>query len=373
MRIRFNYFTAFFLFFLTSQIYAVGIGDIYKSDLGATYEVEQYLGQGAFGTVWEIRDLKTQEHFAGKFFSNRTPKTSTLDAYGRIADLQAKGLLNNILRVYTPEVFSLTKSKKGDTVVARSELAKSNVETLQKKNFLITNQVLELERAERVLHAYQLMHSVLRGILELKKAGLNHHDLNPRNILAMNTGYKIGDLDEVRDHGVAPRNKGWEDQSGPLEYDLPDFDYEDDNTSDMHQLGNALYTLLFGESRLQHLLNVNPQYQNVVQMRAALNTLKSLREFDVALSEEINEVKFKLFPNNFYGRSRALNLEQVFEFLEASLKLDFEHRVDALARLPFLKDFKLDHWKLETSNELDPPTEPVSKRGWCIHTLAHIR
>ena len=203
------------LFFSVGALGAVEKGDIFKSSVGGRYILEERLGRGYFGTVWQVQNLDNKQRFAAKFFKKQKLKKKTLKTYSKIAFLQEVGHLPHLLRVYRPETFQLEASRSEDELpVVRTELAMASLENLESE-LRLEKAKTDWGRLERINDAWELLQSVLSGILEMKRLELNHHDLNPRNILYVKRQFKIGDLDEVRDHGVRPNVAAWEGGNAP--------------------------------------------------------------------------------------------------------------------------------------------------------------
>jgi len=325
------------------------VGDTYRSDTSHTYILQKKFGGGHFGSVFQVRNLSTQEKHAAKFFVPEILEQSVLDTYSRISELQDQGRLTHLIRVYRPEVFApIEAAQPGKVHVVRTEIGQGNLEKYETISFSLRHAKNAAARISCMVRAHDVMEDVLAGIVELKSAGLNHHDLNPRNILwTGGSYYKIADLDEVLPHGRRPRYNAFEARVAPLAYTLENYHFNDDNISDVHQLAQTLYKLLFGEYRLDLILKRQGVHSDVHSLRSELNQLRSLASFDADLGDDLDCFLGRYFANlSSVTDAERTAIVEVFAFLHAALRMDYELRADALSRLPFMREFKLGAWRL---------------------------
>lgn len=336
---------------------AVEPGDLVTSSSRHQYIVERRLGSGFFSQVWQVRDIRSGRRFAAKFFDKSKLKRRVLRTYERISELQARGWLNGLLRVYPPETFYFEVASEEPAPVVRSELAESNVEKLEVEDFLLEKAVDDSDLLVRIRRASDLVHQVLRGIQEMKDSGINHHDLNPRNILLSHGTFKIGDLDSIEPHGVRPAGAAWELFSAPIQYGLRGFSYSDKNLSDVYQLASTVYRLMLGHYRLQEILRDFPHTQDIQGLREFLQSHPTAL-LDEQTAQNLDRVRFRIMDNVPAARQEPYfsQIHELFDFLIAALKLDLLDRAYALSHLPIMREFNLGPQDWTT-----PP--PVKRMG----------
>ncbi len=317
---------------------ATNPGDLFKSNSGRMYLAERILGEGFFSTVWQVQDLQTGERFAAKFFVKAKLQLSVLNTYEHVHRWQVSGRLRSLLKVYSPERFYSSDGE--EHPIVRSELAVTNVERSEAEYFSLAGARSDEDLANRMNRAMALLHRVIGGVREMKELALNHHDLNPRNLLWTEDSFKIGDLDSIQEHGVAPKSFAWELYSAPLEYGARGFNYSDDNLSDLHQFANTLYKLLFGKYRLQEILEANSEFKSISELRAHLRSI-SRAQVDSNTSNRLLGLRDRFFNfNEINGTPLMAAVDTVFLFLEAALKLDPNARGEALMNLRFMEGFE---------------------------------
>lgn len=348
---------------------AVEVGEIFVSDSGETYSIEKRLGQGHFGSAWVVENPLTNERFAAKFFVTRRLKKITIETYKMIAKLQSEGKLKYLVQVHVPEKFAPVSAKqRHNSTVVRLALAQNNLEHLATTHFDLATASTLPAKLKRLRFAHRVMTDVLGGLLELRSLRLNHHDLNPRNILWTKDGARISDLDEIRKDGVRPSLAAHESHSSPLEYNNPDHPYDDAGTSDMHQIGNTLYRLLFGVYRMDETQSSYKAWckDDVWVLRRLLfqEGTEFLQKLDALFIRNLQARFDREFPDS---RSLPSNdkkmLAEMLGFLSASMRYDYDYRGDALSRLEILKPFKFhSSWRMpepSTTNAVAKPlTEP---------------
>ncbi len=200
----------------------------------AHYEVEAFLGRGAFGTVVRAFDEKLQRQVAIKLLSsNFGPESSAYQRFLREARAAATIRHDNVVQIYAVE----------ETPCAYLVMECVTGETLQDR----LDRVGKLEVAEAVTIGAQ----AARGLAAAHECGLVHRDIKPCNILVETIA---GELRvKIADFGLAlSKQDARLTQSGMVAgtpmYMAPEqaSALSLDGRADLFSLASVLYALLTG-------------------------------------------------------------------------------------------------------------------------------
>lgn len=196
-------------------------------------------GEGAFGTVWAVRDrvgvfraLKVidLERLTG---SDRTCRELTaLEIYCRQVEPHP-----NLIRVYHVGVL-------GERLYYTMDLADDDItrrpvrgDLPERYRALTLRQVIR-DHAISPDMAVEVTLRLLQGLARLHRVGLAHRDIKPANIVFVDRQPKLSDIGMITTVGVSPSHVG------TPEYMPPDGCM--DLTADTYALGRVLYELMTG-------------------------------------------------------------------------------------------------------------------------------
>ena len=119
---------ALFAFLLLT---AFTTGDLLTSEDGKTYQLIEVLGQGDFGSVWKVKDLRTGRHYTLKLYSDPHEAQDNLDHANLVAKATEKTPRPNLLRIFPPQLFTDAQGKRhralraelgGETEIGRAHV-----------------------------------------------------------------------------------------------------------------------------------------------------------------------------------------------------------------------------------------------------------
>ncbi len=250
---------ALFAFLLLT---AFTTGDLLTSEDGKTYQLIEVLGQGDFGSVWKVKDLRTGRHYTLKLYSDPHEAQDNLDHANLVAKATEKTPRPNLLRIFPPQLFTDAQGKRHRAL--RAELGGETVQALAPTQFRLERNLTQEERGRRIKEAHTLMNDLLAASDQLSRLHLVHHDLNPRNILQVKGKYKASDFDGVTVQGKNPPSRSWEVSFGAIEYERASKQGEFGAISDLQTIANTLFFALFGKSPIQAFSEqeLPQEYQN---------------------------------------------------------------------------------------------------------------
>jgi len=335
-------------FWLIQTVFAVEVGEVYQADGDQKFEIIEKLGQGSFGEVWKVKDPQSKRIYAVKFFSKGELDPRVAQIYRDIADLQNQGELSGLIRVFAPQDLWLNaKGERQPVTVVRFEIASSNLEARQQIQYSFLGTTSTDALVKKIVRVRRLLDEGVGALQQLRKYKINHHDLNPRNILQVTTDtFKFGDLDGIRPYGEPPPEQAWEGYLAPIEYSAVAYGYEDENLSDAFQFANTIYKLIFENYPLA-LLQSAANVDDIWKLRRQLAGYEQARKgYDTFVKSSLAARKREILAKLGSGREDARqDLLHIFDFLERALKIDVQERAQALT--PF--------W-----GQIDPLPEPAT-------------
>lgn len=206
------------------------------------YERVRLCGEGAYGTVWAVRDrvglyraLKTIDLDALRQLNVRCRESTALEAYCRkvrrhpnLIEIFHVGMQGSLL-YYTMELADDEGSRKP----VHHEFPKSyRPLTL---HHVLHGAPLSAETAIEVILR------LLRGLSRLHAMGLAHRDIKPANIVFVKHQPKLADIGMITANTSGPSNVGTPDYMPP--------DGHMDLTADTYAMGRMLYQLMVGLER----------------------------------------------------------------------------------------------------------------------------
>lgn len=218
------------------------------SELGARYQVEEFLGQGAFATVWKVLDLSTGEHLAAKRFATAVTRSSMffreLSALFRLSHPHIVRAVN-LLELSERVRYLFLEYCAGGSL--RDHLRRARQRGADPR------QPCPLERVR------ELTLQMTLGLAEAHGVGLIHRDLKPENVLLdpnSDTPFagtvKLADFGLVKvwrsGEGGPPSDGVLRALSGSPAYMAPEqFLNQYSAASDYYALGVIVFELLHGQ------------------------------------------------------------------------------------------------------------------------------
>jgi serine/threonine protein kinase len=203
------------------------------------YDCLRLCGEGAFGTVWAVRD-RVGTHRALKVIDMgrlaqqevRCRELSALETFCRQVEPH-----HNLIRVYHVGIH-------GDKLYYTMDLADDHATRRPARDGLNDNyRPMTLARVMSGQPvppdtAIEVVLRLLRGLAHLHRVGLSHRDIKPANVVFVERQPKLSDIGMITANMVSPS------QVGTPEYMPPDGQM--DATADTYALGRVLYELLAG-------------------------------------------------------------------------------------------------------------------------------
>ncbi|MDB2686659.1 protein kinase [Mariniblastus sp.] len=191
------------------------------------YQIQQFLGSGAFGEVWSATDLKTSRRVAIKFYTRRNRNDIQMLAreVEKLVVLEADRYVVQLLNVgweADPPYYVMEYIEHG------------SLEDRLKSGFPM-----------QVEQATDLFQEIATGMMHLHRKGIFHCDLKPGNILLDQDGHP-----RVADFGQSRLSTDETPALGTLFYMAPeqaDMAAVPDASWDVYSLGCLLYSMLTGE------------------------------------------------------------------------------------------------------------------------------
>ena len=191
------------------------------------YQIQQFLGSGAFGEVWSATDLKTSRSVAIKFYTRRN---------------------RNDIRMLAREVEKLVVLEADRYVVQLLDVGweadppyyvMEYIEHGSLEDRLKTGFPMQVEQAT------DLFREIATGMMHLHRKGVFHCDLKPGNVLLDQDGHP-----RVADFGQSRLSSDETSALGTLFYMAPeqaDMAAVPDAAWDVYSLGCLLYSMLTGK------------------------------------------------------------------------------------------------------------------------------
>ena len=191
------------------------------------YQIQQFLGSGAFGEVWSATDLKTSRNVAIKFYTRRN---------------------RNDIRMLAREVEKLVVLEADRYVVQLLDVGwqadppyyvMEYIEHGSLEDRLKTGFPMQVEQAT------ELFKEIATGMMHLHRKGIFHCDLKPGNVLLDQDGHP-----RVADFGQSRLSSDETPALGTLFYMAPeqaDMAAAPDASWDVYSLGCLLYSMLTGK------------------------------------------------------------------------------------------------------------------------------
>jgi serine/threonine protein kinase len=246
--------------------------------LADRYEIEEKLGEGRFGKVYKVRDLKEN----GKIYVLKISKDANLNNY-LLDEAQSVIFLNH------PNLVKLHKyivSRKRNEVYLIYEFCDGG----DLKNYVEKKGKLELKEALNILK------QIADGLAYLHKKCYIHSDIKPENVLAKREGnrivWKLGDFSLIKSRGYS----GILDVKGTVGYIAPEvFKGKIHRSSDIFSLGCMFYYTLKGK---------HPFAAEDPKEELAKNKLGKV-EIPKELPEDIRKIFKKMVALNYSERYRT--------------------------------------------------------------------
>ena len=209
------------------------------------YQLQQFLGAGAFGQVWTGRDLNTGRSVAVKFFLHRSGVNWSL------LNREVKNLVQMSADRHVVQVLGVGWESDPPYYIMEYVAGGSLEDLLRRRKVIPIDEATELFR------------KICVGLNHCHSKGVLHCDLKPANIL-------LGEDDEPRlaDFGQSRMSHDQTPSLGTLFYMAPeqaDLESTPDSSWDVYAVGAILYRMLTG----------NPPYRTE-QVMNDMNTAGSL-------------------------------------------------------------------------------------------------
>lgn len=268
-----NFILLLMLILTPLSLHATAKGEYLVHD-GHIYLLQKTLGAGAFGTIYQVLDIRTGKEYAYKEFTDKEePLDESLKkarieenikqvsdlASDRIIEIQSVGEFEH----YGSEAHKLRDGEvvtfKRHQYTARGaliELAVSDV-AIQRDRFLLHGNETSEDVRVRVLDNLELLRSVSQAILQLGLRHKAHRDIKPANILIMKDGrFKVGDVDLVSRRARRFRSDQTLVIGTPL-YMAPEvYVGRSDFRTDLFSLGITMAELVLGQNPMREVLSL---------------------------------------------------------------------------------------------------------------------
>jgi CheY-like chemotaxis protein len=207
--------------------------------VGGAYFVDQYIGAGAAGQVYRLRDLDLQRPFAGKFINLSTDdgEAPKLTRERVVAEVKA------LAKVQSPHVVKINRVMRVEDELFALVMEFVDGMTLD----TLLEDVGRLSPKEAIAVARQ----VAQGLSEAHTHGLVHRDVKPGNIML--EALPAGDyFTRILDFGIVRTTSGpiaGEGFVGTPSYSSPEQirELEQDHRVDIYGLGATLFHMLAGQ------------------------------------------------------------------------------------------------------------------------------
>ncbi|HUU83916.1 MAG TPA: protein kinase [Phycisphaerae bacterium] len=222
------------------------------------YERVRLCGEGAYGTVWAVRD-RVGMHRALKVIDLARLRdadvvcreSTALEAYCRLVQLHP-----NLIQISHVGV-------RGDLLYYTMELADDDVTRQPVRDKIPDNyRPLTLQRVlgrgpVNVDTAVEVVLRLLRGLTRLHSVGLAHRDIKPANVVFVGQTPKLADIGMITENTATPSHMGTPDYMPP--------DRQMDLTADTYAMARILYELTVGPDE-RDLFPRLPQYVSYASM-----------------------------------------------------------------------------------------------------------
>ena len=208
---------------------------ITKDSLTDYYNIVRIIGEGGFGKVYEVENLKTSETFACKKIS----KTNILNYahFKNEINVMSKADHPHIIKLY--EIYESNRS-----FYLIMELCKGGQ---------LFNKIIEKVKNKKTYtekDAAQIFQQIMSGIEYCHNQGICHRDLKPENILYLNNDNKINNPLKIIDFGFSKyfKSNKFSSRVGSLNYVSPEVLKQSyTEKCDIWSAGVILFLLLSGE------------------------------------------------------------------------------------------------------------------------------
>lgn len=186
------------------------------------YSTIRHLGQGSFGTVYEMMDTLLGRRCALKFVPNNNP-TAFVAHYE--AQILHRCRHDRIVSVNSVDAL-VSPGGPSYAVIDMEYCPGSSVENLIKTQFLSARR------------AIKILVDVLFGLEHAVRQGILHRDVKPANVMCVGRRYKLGDF------GIAKTGLQGSRQGSPV-YSAPEVFNKNETSiaSDIFSCGIALFQL----------------------------------------------------------------------------------------------------------------------------------
>jgi serine/threonine protein kinase len=149
---------------------------------------ENSIGEGSFGTIFEVEEIKTGNKYAIK-------KIICQDIQELIKQKAQLELIysiehENIMKIYKVQIKSLDMTTYSISILmelASSDWNKEIIKRADNNEFYKENELIEITK------------QIVNGLLYLKKKNISHRDIKPQNILIFpNNVFKVADFGEAK-------------------------------------------------------------------------------------------------------------------------------------------------------------------------------
>ncbi len=204
------------------------------------YECVHLCGEGAFGTVWAVRDrvgvfraLKVIDLSRVAQTNVQCRELTALESFCRHVEPHP-----NLIRIYHVGIL-------GDKLYYTMDLADDDAsrrpvrDALPREYRPMTLQSVMRGQPISVDTAIEVVLRLLRGLSHLHGVGLAHRDIKPANIVFVGRQPRLSDIGMLTSNTVTPSQVGTPDYMPP--------DGRMDLTADTFAMGRVLYELMVGE------------------------------------------------------------------------------------------------------------------------------
>lgn len=304
-----------------------------------TVTVVDFIGAGAYGSVWKVKDISTGSFFALKHIRLKQQNPGDIAKY---AMKMSKESEINLPTPYIVKAFGLSKlDNNGLDYAILFEL----VEGIDLDEWIINNKHTSINVK------LELFYKILEGVTVAHNHNIYHRDLKPQNIKIAS-----GNIPKILDFGLASvKDKNITESkeiSGTISYIAPEsmVNIKTNEEYDIYSLGCILYEILRNQNYLKFLGMDMPPFGKM--MSSGKLTQGNILDFDSRFQSDLScsnlvtkALKNSTCFNPQFRYKSAANFLSDIKTGSVSIPKDFSEKVEFFIKENTNRDIEYD-WKL---------------------------